>query len=180
MSTVVVDSRATPLGGALRRAWVGYRVRLDEAMAAAGFDDRGFPDGRVLRVCSRSAETTIAQIGRELGITRQGAAKIVASLRDRRYVTLEPSERDRRVKVVRLTPRAADYLATQRKVARKIERELLAELGPEAFDSLYRLLEALGGDETPGLAEYLRRATNPDRLRYVEESDSPVPARARS
>jgi hypothetical protein len=35
------------LGPALRRAWVGYQQQLDEELAKAGFDDRGFPDGRV-------------------------------------------------------------------------------------------------------------------------------------
>ena len=40
------------LGAALRRAWVGYQRRLDQEIATAGFADRGFPDGRVLRMCS--------------------------------------------------------------------------------------------------------------------------------
>ena len=30
----------------LRRAWLGYQLRLDQAMAEAGFGERGFPDGR--------------------------------------------------------------------------------------------------------------------------------------
>jgi DNA-binding MarR family transcriptional regulator len=109
----------------------------------------------VLRICSTSADATISQIGRELGITRQGASKIVASLRDRRYVTLRASATDAREKVVKLTPRATTFLAAQRKAARGIERQLRAEVGPEAFDSLYLLLEALGGGEQPRLSEYL-------------------------
>jgi DNA-binding MarR family transcriptional regulator len=79
------------LGPALRRAWVAYQRRLDEAMAAAGFEDRGFPDGRVLRMCRRDAALTISQIGRELGITRQAAGKAVGSMRDRGYVSVDPS-----------------------------------------------------------------------------------------
>jgi DNA-binding MarR family transcriptional regulator len=135
---------------------------LDEELAAAGFGDRGFPDGRVLRICSTSADATISQIGRELGITRQGASKIVASLRDRRYVTLSASVTDAREKIVELTPRANEFLAAQRKAARGIERKLRTEVGAEAFDSLYLLLEALGGDEQPRLSEYLRNS------RYAE------------
>jgi DNA-binding MarR family transcriptional regulator len=38
--------------------------------------------------------------------TRQGASKIVASLRDRRYVTISDSATSGREKVVKLTPRA--------------------------------------------------------------------------
>ncbi len=145
------------LGAALRRAWVGYQCRLDEEMAAAGFADRGFPDGRVLRMCSGPVETTVSQIGRELGITRQGASKIVAGLRDRRYVTLRPSETDGREKIVKLTPRAIDYLAAQRKAARDIERRLRDDLGKEGFEVLYRVLGALGGDEDLRLRDYLRK-----------------------
>ncbi len=158
------DTGHKSLGGDLRRAWVGYRRRLDAEMAAAGFADRRFPDGRVLRLCSTTSGATISQIGRELGITRQGASKIVASLRDRRYVKLTPSPTDRREKVVELTSRATDFLAAHRKATRRIERQLRAEVGAEGFDGLDRLLRALGGDEQPRMSDYLRQTTNPDYL----------------
>ena len=150
--------RQVGLGAALRRAWVGYQRRLDEELAAAGFADRSFPDGRVLRMCSDPAGTTISRIGRELEITRQGASKIVANLRDRRYVTVSASATNGREKTVKLTPRAVDYLAAQRKAARGIERQLRTELGPEGFASLRRLLEALGEDEEMRMSVYLRMA----------------------
>jgi len=130
---------------------------LDEDMAAAGFADRGFPDGRVLRMCSGPTETTVSHIGRELGITRQGASKIVAGLRDRRYVTMRSSATDGREKIVTLTPRAVAYLAAQRKAARAIERRLRNDLGQEAFEVLYRLLESFGSDEDIRLRDYLRK-----------------------
>lgn len=155
--TATVEERRPGFGGALVRAWLGYRRRLDEKLAAAGFEDRGFPDGRVLRICRRSGETTISQIGRELGITRQGAGKIVASLRDRGYVTVSASATDGREKIVTLTARASDYLTAHRKAARHIERELRAEVGADGFDSLYRLLAALGEDDLPKVSDYLRR-----------------------
>ena len=160
MSTMVVNPVPSPgqagLGPTLRRAWVGYQRRLDEALAAAGFDDRRLPDGRVLRICARSDGVTISEIGRELGITRQGAGKIVARLHDRRYVTLTASFSDGREKIVELTPRATDYLAAQRKAARGIERQLRKELGAEGVDNLHRLLDALGGEEQPPISDYLR------------------------
>jgi DNA-binding MarR family transcriptional regulator len=148
------------LGAALRQAWVGYHRRLDEAMAAAGFDDRAFPDGRVLRICSGSADVTISQIGRELGITRQGAGKVVTKLRDRRYVTISDSTVSGREKVVSLTPRARDYLAAHREAAQNIERQLHQEVGETAFEGLHLLLAALGGDDQPRMGDYLRRVTD--------------------
>ncbi len=138
-------------------------------MAAAGFGDRSFPDGRVLRVCSRAGETTTAQIARELEITRQGAAKIVASLRDRGYLTVEASATSGREKTVRLAPRAVGYLDAHRRAMRRIEREVLAEIGTEDFECLTRLLRALGGEEQPRMLDYLRRAADLDLLRRPEE-----------
>lgn len=161
---VVNPAGSLPLGAGLRQAWVGYRCRLDDALAAAGFADRGFPDGRVLRFCSRTDQATSSQIARELGITRQGAGKIVASLRDRGYVSLTASATDGREKIVELTPRAQRYLSAHRQAAREIERRLREELGPEAFDSLYLLLGALGGQEQPRMSDYLRQSGALDAL----------------
>jgi DNA-binding MarR family transcriptional regulator len=148
------DAPRDSLGPALRRAWVGYQRRLDAAMESAGFGDRGFPDGRVLRMC-RDAATTTAHIGRELGMTRQGAGKIVNGLRDRGFVTLEPSSTSGREKIVTVTPKAREYLTAQRDAARRIERQLRRELGPDGFADLYRLLEALGADGDMRLRQYL-------------------------
>jgi DNA-binding MarR family transcriptional regulator len=125
-------------------------------MAAAGFGDRAFPDGRVLRMCRDTPGITTAQIGRELGISRQGAGKIVGGLVDRGYVSVEPSSRSARENAIALTPRAFEYLDAQRKAARAIESDLRRRLGPDGFDALDRLLEALGADETVRLREYLR------------------------
>jgi len=128
-----------------------------EELAAAGFADRGLPDGRVLRICSDAGGTTVARIGRELGITRQGASKIVASLRDRRYVTVTPSATNGREKTVQLTSRATDYLAAHREAARRIEAGLRAELGPEVFNGVDRLLDVLGADDSIRMSTVLRR-----------------------
>jgi len=147
------------LGPSLRRAWVGYQLRLDREMAASGFVDRVFPDGRVLRLCARNDLATASEIGRELGMTRQGAGKIVASLNDRGYVTLEASTSDGREKIVALTALARDYLETQRSAICRIEQELREQVGDEVFASLWILLDAVEGDEeNPSMRDYLRKA----------------------
>ncbi len=115
----MTEGSQTGLGVALRQAWVGYRRRLDDELAKAGFGDRGFPDGRVLAICSKQSDVTISSIGRELGMTRQGASKLVASLRARGYVTLHPSGIDRVEKLVALTPRARTFLRVQQDAARR-------------------------------------------------------------
>lgn len=157
------------LGPALRRAWVGYRRRLDAELAAAGFGDQRLPDGRVLRICARSVEVTSAQIGRELGITRQGASKIVASLRARGYVALSDSPRDGREKIVTLTPRASAFIAAQRAAVQRIEGQLRSQLGADVFEGAYQLLEALGGTEQPRMSDYLKGAASAHGLGHMSE-----------
>lgn len=147
---------STSLGPGLRRALLGYWSRLDEELRAAGFADRRYPDGRVLRICLHGSNVTVAQIGRELEITRQGAGKVVARLRERGYVTLNPSPNDAREKIVTLTELAIDFLQARRAAARKIERQLRKELGEDAFESLERLLNALGQQADARMADYLR------------------------
>ncbi len=129
-------------------------------MAEAGFGERRFPDGRVLRVCSGKAGSTISAIGRELGITRQGASKVVAHLQDRGYVEVSDSMTSKREKSVVLTPRGIDYLALQGAAARAIEDELRVELGESGFSALGGLLDALDTGDELRLRAYLRRSSS--------------------
>ncbi len=147
------------LGPALRRAWLGYQRRLDVAMAEAGFGERRFPDGRVLRLCAGQG-STISAIGRELDITRQGAGKVVGHLRDRGYVTVADSATSKREKSVVLTPHGVDYLRSQRTAVRAIEDELRAALGEAPFAGLRGLLDALDDGEPTRLRTYLRRSAS--------------------
>jgi len=146
------------LGPALRRAWLGYQLRLDAAMTEAGFGERRFPDGRVLRLCSGQNGSTISAIGRELGITRQGAGKVVAHLSDRGYVTVSDSATSGREKSVTLTSRGIAYLRAQHAAARQIELEQQATLGEAGISALFALLDALDPGDPPRLRTYLRRS----------------------
>ncbi|HEY1569598.1 MAG TPA: helix-turn-helix domain-containing protein [Solirubrobacteraceae bacterium] len=103
----------------------------------------------MLRLCIGAADVTISQIGRELGITRQGASKIVAGMRDRGYVTLSQSATDGREKIVKPTRRAIEFTAAQREAARRIEARIRGELGDDALDALYELLDALAAEDPP-------------------------------
>lgn len=162
-------------GAALRRAWVGYQRRVNEALVWAGFDDRRFPDARVLRLCRRSGHMTVAQLGRELGITRQGAGKVIASLGERGYVSLRPSDRDGREKIIELTPRAQEFLAALRQATLRIDDELRAEVGAEAFEGLHRLLHALGNGGERRLDDALRQLAGIDILGSLEDGEGRDP-----
>ena len=156
------DSEPQPsigLGPTLRRAWVAYQRRLDRAMTEAGFDERKFPDGRVLRLCAGPTGSTISNIGRELGITRQGAGKVVGHLHDRGYVSVADSPTSGREKEVTLTLRGTQYLEAHREAVRTIERRLRKELGEEPFDALHRLLDVLDSGGEVRMRTYLTNRT---------------------
>jgi DNA-binding MarR family transcriptional regulator len=104
------------------------------------------------------AGSTISAIGRELGITRQGASKVVGHLSDRGYVSVADSPTSKREKSVILTSRGSDYLKAQRTAARRIEDELRAEFGDAALSGLFALLDALDHGEQTRLRTYLQRS----------------------
>ena len=135
------------LGGALRRAVAGYRRRMDAELATAGFTDRRFPDGRVLAMCAGPGETTISDVGDGLGITRQGASKIVAGLRERGYLAVTPSAADGREKILTLTPLATRYLQARQQAAHAIEATLREQIGADGEEQLFRFLDLIAGDD---------------------------------
>jgi DNA-binding MarR family transcriptional regulator len=129
-------------------------------MADGGFGERRFPDGRVLRVCSDEAGSTISAIGRELGITRQGASKVVGELSERGYLAVADSSTSKREKSVVLTLLGVDYLTHQHAAAQAIEDELRAQLGDAIFTALAALLVALDAGEGVRLRAYLRHSSS--------------------
>jgi DNA-binding MarR family transcriptional regulator len=159
------------LGRALRRALAGYRRRMDQELAAAGFADRRRPEGRVLLMCSGPGKTTISDIARGLGITRQGASKIVAGLKERGYVDVTPSSADGREKVLTLTRQADQYLLALHASATVIEARLRDEIGADAVRYLFQVLDAVAGgaavlpEDRPGEPPGIRA------LRWQEDED---------
>jgi DNA-binding MarR family transcriptional regulator len=146
---------------------------VNEELAAAGFGGRRFPDARVLLMCATHGETTISDVGRGLGITRQGASKIVAGLRDRGYLEVTPSAADGREKILVLTPRAVEYLQAIRSAAGVIEARLLHEIGAQALEQFFRVLHLVAGEE-PTTGEGGRAASSAlEKLRWRDGQDQP-------
>jgi DNA-binding MarR family transcriptional regulator len=157
------------LGVALRRALAGYRRGVDADLAAAGSAGRRFPEGRVLLMCAGPGEVTISDIGRRLQITRQGASKVIAALRERGYVTVSPSPADGREKLVALTPRAVEYLAVLYQAAQHQEARLREAAGDAGVRELFRLLDLIADGEPLPLED----APALHALRWRDEHDQP-------
>lgn len=155
--TPVGNGRAR-LGRELRRAAVCVRQQVETALADVGFADWQPPDRRALFICATTPDVTISDIGRTLNITRQGAGKIVAGLRDHGYLTTAPSPADGREKTVTLTARAREFLRAQEEATVAVEAKLRALLGDEGVEQLYGYLELItDGCQLPDHEDLPRR-----------------------
>ncbi|MEE1782147.1 MarR family winged helix-turn-helix transcriptional regulator [Streptomyces sp. SP17BM10] len=145
------------VGPQLLRSWLGYRRRVEERLAAAGFADRRLPNGVILRLCATDDEMTVSRIGRELDISRQGASKQVGELVVEGYLVLEQSPDDGREKFVRPTPAALVFLRSFDQARREVDEEIRARLGDEALDALSALFDLLA-DPDDGRVNVWREA----------------------
>lgn len=138
------DGSAAPaLGPQLVRSWIGYRRRVEQKLASAGFTDRRLPDGMILRLCVANEGLTVSRIGREMQISRQGASKVVADLCERGFLSLEKSPGDGREKIVRPTSDAIAFLQAFHKARREVDEEIREHLGGDAVQALAALTELL-------------------------------------
>lgn len=105
-------------------------ARLDWVRAmAAGLDLNGYPgyrptDAVILRLLRRRGSTTISRIGRQLGISRQAARKLVDGLERRGYASEERDPADSRNVNVRLTSDGETYAEAVVGVLERLNREL--------------------------------------------------------
>src|SRR5262249_1423452 len=134
-----------------------YQAFVDElraALQAQGFTDLGPRYGYVFRALGREALHLRALAGR-LGMTDQGAAKIVDEMEARGYLERGAHPEDGRIKRLRLARRGRAALALARRFHRLYERRLAARLGPREAAMARRILEAVGGGGDQA-ATYLR------------------------
>lgn len=159
------------LARALRGALTGYWRLVGAELAAAGFADRRFPEGRVLVQCAAPGDTTISDVGRRLGITRQGAGKIVTRLREDGYLNVSASATDGREKVLSLTPRAEQFLAALAQASRTAQAKLREQIGADGLEQLFRTLDLLAALAGPPGGEDAGGAPPPWALRWQDAED---------
>jgi DNA-binding MarR family transcriptional regulator len=124
--------------------------RLDAAVAAAEIEGMRAPYGFVIRALHDSP-LTLTALAERLGVTKQAAIKVVDEMEARGFVERAPHARDRRAKVIGLTPRGAAVRRAARAESARMEAELRDELGDDDVAALRRTLlrfiERHGGGE---------------------------------
>ncbi|WP_345381476.1 MarR family winged helix-turn-helix transcriptional regulator [Pseudonocardia yuanmonensis] len=100
---------------------------------------RGHPDARPLHGFALQAVgtgTTAAELGRRLGVTKQAAAKTIASLEAAGYVERASDPADARRILVRPTARGRDLLQRSAAIFDELRTRWAAELGEDAVRTI--------------------------------------------
>jgi DNA-binding MarR family transcriptional regulator len=134
-----------------------YRKLVDAAvveLAARGFEDVRPVHDFALRAIASGADTA-SDLGRRLAVTKQAAAKTIATLLERGYVAREDDPVDRRRKRITVTPLGLELLRTGEGIMDELRAAWSRQIGTEELETLEAELRAFVGDapvrtEEPG------------------------------
>jgi DNA-binding MarR family transcriptional regulator len=125
----------------------GFRVLADRATAELAV--RGYEDVRPVHDFAlqaiRSGADNASELGRRLAVTKQSAAKTIAVLEDRDYVTREPDPADGRRMRLRVTDRGLAMMREGEAIFDDLRAQWVKEVGAEAVEALEATLRQLVG-----------------------------------
>ncbi len=129
----------------------GFRTLADQATAELA--QRGYEDVRpvhdfALRAIISGADSA-SELGRRMSVTKQAAAKTIAVLEERRYVTRERDSTDRRLARIRVTARGLAMLQAGEAIFDELREQWEQKVGSAALSSLEETLRELVGDRVP-------------------------------
>jgi DNA-binding MarR family transcriptional regulator len=125
----------------------GFRTLVDEATAELAA--RGHPDVRpvhdfAMRAIAAGADNA-SELGRRLSITKQSAAKTIAVLQDRGYVTVEADPSDARRKRLLVTPLGDEVMRTGEAIFDELRARWADRIGSAELATLEEQLTGLVG-----------------------------------
>ncbi|HEY1733589.1 MAG TPA: MarR family winged helix-turn-helix transcriptional regulator [Acidimicrobiales bacterium] len=115
-----------------------FRALIDELHRELA--ERGHPDARPIHGFALQAigpdGVTTSELGRRLGISKQGAAKTAAGLEQIDYISREGDPEDARAVVLKPTARGHEFLALSATIFDRLRAEWSAELGAQRLAAL--------------------------------------------
>jgi DNA-binding MarR family transcriptional regulator len=137
-----------------------FRSVIDELHRALA--DGGHPEARPLHGFALQAVgpygTTISELGRQLGVTKQAAAKTVTSLERAGYVRREPDPDDGRATRLVRTARGEEMLGLSAEFFEAYRARLAGQVGARRLAEVEDTLEEIGaptGDYLRGFPGWL-------------------------
>ena len=128
----------------------GFRVLAERATAELAA--RGHPDVRPVHDFAlqaiRSGADSASELGRRMAVTKQSAAKTIAVLEERDYVTREPDPADGRRMRLRVTERGLAMMRAGEAIFDDLRAEWEDQVGAAAVAGVETTLRQLLGDRT--------------------------------
>lgn len=133
------DIRTTHVGRLLLELSRDFIATANERIRRKGYD---FVRAGHIAVIAQIDEdgTELGRVVERVGTTKQAINKVMRQLESLDIVTLEVSDRDSRVRVVRFTTAGRKFLRDALAAVRATEEMYAAELGPTGFAALKRNL----------------------------------------
>ncbi len=139
----MVDDRQDPNLGVL--LFVAYRAleqRAHAALVAAGITDVTYAQARVAARIGPDG-TRISDLADQARVTKQSAGFHVEQLEANGYVERVPDPKDRRARLVRLTPKADEVVAVANAEVERALAEWADHLGVDRLRQMYEALRDL-------------------------------------
>lgn len=135
----------------------GFRALVDaatEELARSGYQDVRPVHDFAMRAIAAGADSA-SELGRRLSVAKQSAAKTIAVLQERGYVTREPDPRDARRKRLQVTPLGFEVMRRGEAVFDELRARWERQIGAAELASLEGRLAQLVGTapirfDTPG------------------------------
>lgn len=128
----------------VRDAYQAYVVHLHAALDAAGYGDVRPSHASVFQYLEPDG-SSLTDLARRAGLTRQAIWYLVNELERAGYVTRVGDPADRRRKLVTLTARGVAMSAVAREAVRQVEEQAIQRLGDTRAGDLRQLLDTLLG-----------------------------------
>lgn len=123
--------------------------QLHEELASAGYPELRPTHGYALNAVARG-EATASELAAGLGITKQGAAKVVKLLLDAGYVEPSADPSDSRSRPLRLTARGRAAVATSVRIQADMQRRWEQHVSAHDVDTIVTGLERIVRAENDG------------------------------
>lgn len=136
-------------GVLLNLSFRAFKLQLHEHLRQKGYADVGDAYGYVLRTL-QGADLNLKQLASALGISPQGALKIVDEMVHRGYLARHEDPTDGRVKRLRATARAEALLREARRFHDGFESRLAKALGVGKLAATRQALTAIVENSAPG------------------------------
>lgn len=137
-------TNTTDFGVLLGLAYGTFVTELRAHLADQGYADVHRSFGYLARLLDQR-EASISEVADLLGLTSQGAVKVVDEIQAAGYARRITDPADGRVRRVQLTERGRSALASARDFHRRYEEKLAQRFGPEAAAQLRTVLTELAG-----------------------------------